>query len=629
MQYEYITTYGELDRLVSVLLQNPRDWLGCDTETTGLDCHTCKLSTVQLSSLKLKHTYVIDVVQIEGWTHLFQKLTAQRTYNWAFHNFKFDLKFFWKVGIDFHGCKVVDTMIVSGLLNAGLNLNNDLKSVAERYLGMEVDKTEQKSDWGRRPLTDEQVYYAAKDADTTRILGMKLTGLVKSENITEVFKLEMRALPSFASMEFYGTNLDLARLAELQPIYETKLNDSQTGFLDLVPGRFIRRDYAGKIVDHGLDLNSPSQVLEVLRKAGIPNPLYDVKGREPEQSDPLIMSTGGNTLKLLNVADYVLLENLLGYRKAAKLLYAYVYSLPGLVNTDTGRLHTHFRQSVSTGRASSSSPNLQNLSRPDGSELNLRSCFTPSEGYVLLDGDYSQIELRVVAEVIYNLSGDRKMLDEFIEGRDPYAATAALLSGMRYEDIVDEKHTILKQYKSLRQNAKAVRLGFNYSMGAPKFRTYAKITYGVSFTPEEALANRKLYFQAYPGLNVYHDTFKDKGIRTVHTLDPFKRPRHFDDYPGIPSLSNHPIQGSSADIQKLAMAMMYEKLYEKGYSPVHSNKMRQICTIHDEIVSEAIPDLAEECAAIQEYCMKGAAQLVLHHCPVEADVHAIANLAMK
>lgn len=769
MQYEYLTTYNELECLVSLLLHSPKDWLGCDTETTGLDCHTCVLSTVQISSEKLQHTYVIDVLNIQGWEEPFKKLIKERQFNWCFHNFKFDLKFFWKVGIDFQGCKVVDTMIVSGLLTAGLNLDNDLKSVTERYLGLEMDKEEQKSDWGRRPLSDSQLYYAAYDSYVTRLLGKKLTSHIKSEGITEVFKLEMRALPSFASMEYYGMNLDVDRLAQLRPVYEEKLKQSEQGFLELIHGRYSRYNCLGEIVNHGLDLKSPTQVLKVLRDAGIPNPLYDIKGKLSEQQDPLIMSTGSSTLKLLNVGDYVLLENLLAYRKAAKLLDAYVYSLPNLINPVTGRLHTHFRQSVSTGRASSSSPNLQNLSRPDGSELNLRSCFVPTEGYVLLDGDFSQIELRVIAGIIYNLSGDRKMLDEFIEGKDPYAATAALLSGMRYEDMVDDTHTILKQYKGLRQNAKAVRLGYNYCldgttlvpthrgticikdivpgdkvlthtgryrevtdvqevytqslidvrtstgkylrmtpdhkmltitsrannnveavhewleasrlkighylvaepgtyteeriisldllevynypvyditvqddhsfianglvshncMGAPKFKSYAKITYGVSMTAEEAVANRALYFSAYPGLSVYHDTFKDRSLRTVYTLPPFNRPRHFAEYPGIPSLSNFPVQGSSADIQKLSMATMYEELYSLGYSPTQSHDIRQICTIHDEIVAESIPELADQCAEIQERCMISSAKFVLNHCPIQADVHAIANLAMK
>jgi DNA polymerase-1 len=138
-----------------------------------------------------------------------------------------------------------------------------------------------------------------------------------------------------------------------------------------------------------------------------------------------------------------------------------------------------------------------------------------------------------------------------------------------------------------------------------------------------------MYFNSYPGLTVYHNSFKDKGIRVVYTLPPFKRPRYFDEYPGTSALSNHPIQGTSADIQKLAMAMMYEQLHSLGYSPTQSHDMRQICTIHDEIVSEALPHLAEECAAIQESCMVGAAKFILEHCPIDAAVHPIANLAMK
>jgi DNA polymerase-1 len=240
----------------------------------------------------------------------------------------------------------------------------------------------------------------------------------------------------------------------------------------------------------------------------------------------------------------------------------------------------------------------------------------------------SQIELRVVAEIIYNLSGDRKMLDEFLDGKDPYLATAALMAGLDYDSMI-ENGKPKPAYKSLRQNAKAVRLGYNYGMGWRKFRTYAKISYGVSMTLEEAQANRQLYFTSYPGLQVYHDTFASKDTNVAYSLPPFNRPRYFDRYPGIPALANHPVQSTSADIQKLAQAMMFEDLHSKGFSPVGSHKMRQLVTIHDEIVSEATDEYVEECKHIQQKAMEDAAKVVLSLCPVEAEADCIINLALK
>lgn len=627
---EYVTSYGRMEEIVNILLENPKQWLGCDTETTGLDRHSCKLSLVQIATVT--STYIFDTFRITNWEVLFKKLVDSKTFNWVFHNFKFDCQFFWKVGVDFFGNKVLDTFIVASLLTAGLGDDYDLNSVCQRYIGLAVDKTEQKSDWSLRPLSEEQLAYAAKDAESTLQLGKTLLPLITNQGILEVFKLEMRAVYSFAAMEYNGMTLDLDRLNKLRPIYEEQLEQAENNFLALVPGKFTRKNLLGDTVYKGLDMKSSSQILDVLRKAGIPNPIYDKKSDDPLLADELVTSTGSNVIKLLDIGDYPILENLVGYRKASKLLDAYIYSLPELVNSTTGKLHTNFRQMVSTGRASSSSPNLQNIQRPDGNELNLRSCFVPSEGYRLIDADYSQIELRVVAEIIYDISGDETMLEEFLQGKDPYAATAALLSGMRYLDIVEivnGEHKVLKQYKALRQNAKAVRLGYNYSMGWRKFKAYAKITYGVNFSLQEAKANRDLYFSSYPGLSVYHETFSSKDLRKVLTLAPFCRPRFFEDYPGIPSLSNHPVQGTSADIQKLAMAMMYETLHAKGYSPTQSDKIRQVCTIHDEIVAEAIPDMADETCDIQQRSMVEAANRVLKYCPVEAEAHVIANLAQK
>jgi DNA polymerase I-like protein with 3'-5' exonuclease and polymerase domains len=632
MTWTYITSREQLNIAITNVLQSPLQWVGCDTETTGLDCHTNKVRLVQFDVED--NSYILDTWLVPTWTESFQRLIDCKTLKWAFHNFKFDLKFFWANKLDFFGCKVFDTMIASALISAGLDLPNDLAHVAERYVGIEVDKTEQKSDWSVEKLTNSQLYYASKDARTTRLLGAKLVRIIYSDNLTEVFKLEMRALYSFAAMEWYGMQLDTDRLELLRPIYENNLLEAEKQFLELVPVRYERHNLLGELIDTGFKLSSSDQVLEVLRGYEIPNPLYNPDSNLEAESDPIINSTGANVVKLLDIVDYPILEALLAHRKAAKLLSAYVYSLPKLVNSVTGRVHTNYRQMVSTGRVSSSNPNLQNLSRPDGNELNLRSCFVPAPGFELVDADFSQIELRVIAEIIYSISGDDTMLQEFIAGKDPYAATAAMMASIDYSTMVyvdpDTGETkVKKEFKTLRQNAKAVRLGYNYAMGYKKFRNYAKTTYGVSMTIDEAQASRNLYFAAYPGLNVYHNQFKDKNLKTVHSLPPFSRPRHFDEYPGIPALANHPVQSTSADIQKLAQAILYESLYKLGYSPTQSSDMRMISTIHDELVSECLPHLSEQLKVLQQYSMESAAKTIIKGCPVIAEANVIANLAQK
>lgn len=384
--HTYITSREQLELAINDVLQSPLQWVGCDTETTGLDCHTNIIRLVQFDVENA--SYILDTWSVPDWTDLFQRLINCKTLKWSFHNFKFDLKFFWANKLDFFGCKVFDTMIASALITAGLDLPNDLAHVAERYVGIEVDKTEQKSDWSIETLTDSQLYYASKDARTTRLLGAKLVRIIYSDNLTEVFKLEMRALYSFAAMEWYGMQLDTDRLELLRPIYENNLLEAEKQFLELVPIRYERHNLLGELIDTGFKLSSSDQVLEVLRDYEIPNPLYNPSSSVEAESDPIINSTGANVIKLLDIVDYPILEALLAHRKAAKLLSAYVYSLPKLVNPITGRVHTNYRQMVSTGRVSSSNPNLQNLSRPDGNELNLRSCFVPAPGYNLVDADY-------------------------------------------------------------------------------------------------------------------------------------------------------------------------------------------------------------------------------------------------
>jgi DNA polymerase-1 len=358
--------------------------------------------------------------------------------------------------------------------------------------------------------------------------------------------------------------------------------------------------------------------------------MYGMKGED----DKLIGSTGSNVLKQLDLDNYPYIPPLLEHRKKRKLLTGYVYSLPGMINSVTGRIHTHYTQMVSTGRLSSSNPNLQNLARPEkGQDITIRHCFIPRDAtYTFVGNDYSQIELRVMAELLYVLFKDDTMLNEFLEGRDPYVSTAALLSGTPYidmVDIVDGEHIVKKAFKTIRQNSKAVRLGYNYGMGAPKFRLYARYQYGVIMTALEAATNRKNYYKGYPGLQKLHDSLRDKSLLKAETFAPFKRVRKWDIYPGPTKLSNHPVQGTAGDVLKLAIAWIYRELDKMGYGPCKSWDIMLLLNIHDELIMECKKELVGIVAELLEHYMVKAAKAVLKLVPVEAKPCIMPTLADK
>lgn len=239
-----------------------------------------------------------------------------------------------------------------------------------------------------------------------------------------------------------------------------------------------------------------------------------------------------------------------------------------------------------------------------------------------MGADYSQIELRVMAEV----ANEPTMLQEFLDGKDPYASTAALLSQMDYEDFCALEKP---DYKKRRQNAKAVRLGYQYGMGWRKFKTYAKQTYGVSMTDDDAYTNRVVFFEVYSKLVDYHNQFSSPYCLEVRTIAPFHRRRVWLEYPGIPQLCNHPIQGTSADITKLSLALLFERLYDDGYSPTQSQDVKMSLTIHDEDIIEATIEKGEYGKLLLEKCMKDAGETVLKVCPVDCEAKIMNNLSEK
>lgn len=629
-EIKYITEASQLENIITALLSTcfyGNRLIGLDTETSGLDCHIHEIRIVQLA-INTKLVYIFDRWKIgkeftdKQLKRLFSnvaKFPKKKKITFTGQNLKFDIKMLWSIGVDLSLINIFDTMIGAKILEAGLNVKFGLGDLTERYLNVYTDKSQQKSDWSIFELSQEQLKYAAIDVIRCIELVYKLVILIKEALLKEVFKLEMRTIFPTAAMEFFGGKLDVDKLEKLvRPEQEEILKKSQTEFLKYIPNHYNRYNLLGDLLDVGINIASSDQVLKILQQLKIP---------DPNGEFDLIQSTGKTVVGLLDLEKYPIIYALLDYKGANTVLTNYIYSLPAQVNPVTGRLHTEYDQCKSTGRFSSSQPNLQKLPRPKyGQKYTVRSCFVAEEGNVFALCDFSQIELRVIAEIIYQRTGDSSMLDEFLADKDPYASTAAALSNMTYEEFLKLSKD---EYKLRRQRAKPVRLGFNYGMFPTKFKNYALLQYGVKLTQAEAEAVRKLYFSLYPGLVEYHKSFQNKYILEARTLPPFNRRRLWEQYCGVPGLSNLAVQGASGDIQKLAMCLVYEELYSKGFSPTQSRCIMPVYTIHDELVLESRIDLAEEAKELVERNMINAAETVLTYCPVKADAVIVNNLAEK
>ncbi|MGL5923715.1 DNA polymerase [Chroococcidiopsis sp.] len=623
----YLVTLSNVRKAIEYLVHDRPEYIGTDTETTGLDPHTSKIRLIQFAYERGTHieVFVIDCFAVPEATQLIQNVllpqTVQSTY--VLHNAVFDIKMLWSHGVGLDRSRIFDTMLAYTVLEAGLDDLAGLEHIALVELGTVIDKSDQKSDWSAPVLSESQIAYSAKDAAILIELARRLNVRLNAEQLQSVFQLEMRTLFPTACMEWYGVRLDVEKLNSIRPIHEQKVKACEESFIESVPDRYERKNLFGEVLDSGFSMTSSDQVLKTLQSLEIPNPQYDPDSRDEKLRSQLIPSTGKDMITLLDWNDYPILETLSDHRKATKLLSSYFKTLPDKINAVTNRIHTHFRQCVSTGRFSSSGPNLQQMPRANSADdTSVRSCFIPEDGNVFVGADYSQIELRVIAEV----ANDPVMLEEFLSDQDPYANTAAYLSGMTYEEFCALDKL---EYKSRRQKSKAVRLGYNYAMQAASFRLYAKQQYKVSMTLAEAKQNRAKYFELYKELSNYHARFEPRSTRETRTLEPYRRRRRWHTYPGIPALANAPIQGTSGDITKSAMSVLYQRLYDDGFSPLQSHDVRLLLTIHDELICECTAELADYTAALLERSMIEAGQEVLKICPVTCEAKIMNHLGEK
>ncbi|HNH84830.1 MAG TPA: DNA polymerase, partial [Acidobacteriota bacterium] len=378
-------------------------------------------------------------------------------------------------------------------------------------------------------------------------------------------KIEFDCVRAVAEMELAGISLNLDRWEALRKQISTVRDTLAIRLREAFGGGFL-----GEI-----NLDSPTQVQRALAMRGI-------------------QVSGTSRWELARFSDHPEVRLFQEYRKASKLCSAFLDTLPKFIHPQTGRLHPVYEQClVVSGRFSCHSPNLQQL--PHDREF--RACFIPAEGHSFVIADYSQIELRVAAQ----LSQDERMMDAYRANQDLHLLTASLITGKPMGSVT----------KADRQAAKAVNFGLLYGQGAQGLKSYAKQSYGVDLTLADAERFRDRFFLAYQGIATWHrqTARNQKKIRETRTL--IGRRRLIEKPLELPTLLNLPVQGTAADITKLALAKILPQLAPFGAHIVGC--------IHDEILLETPTDCAQEVARLLSGAMEAAGNESLGEVPVIAE----------
>lgn len=549
--------------------------IGVDTETTSLSPFEGSVRLLQIATPE--QSFVIDLFELPALNHpgLRELLSAAHPIK-VFHNAKFDLKMLLRhFNLEVRG--VFDTLLASQLIGAGrLEGGHGLAAVSDRHLGELVDKSMQLSDWSGR-LTESQYEYAAKDAELMLPLYEKLSASISELSLEDVATLEFECILPMAAMELAGMALDAdcwrAVVVNLERAHDVLSDQLRRELAAGVPQLSLFGD------PPNINLDSPTQVTDALANMGI-----KVEGTRSWQLQPL-------------ATEHPAIEKLLEYRSVQKLLSSYGLALLDHINPETGRLHADFRQMGATGgRMSCSDPNLQQV--PNTPEY--RSCFRAPVGRKLVIADYSQIELRILAD----WSQDTALVKALLSGEDLHCVTASQMLGISLGEVS----------KDQRAAAKQLNYGIMYGLGAQGLASRI----GCSLDEAEGLLRK--YFEAYSGVAAFLRDAADRAVGDRESRTRSGRLIYFtfdaNDRSQVGAAQrlgkNAPIQGSSADIIKRALALLYDAL-----KPIDA---KIVNCVHDEIVVEAAEAQADEAATILDHQMVAAAREFISSVPVTVDI---------
>lgn len=583
--YQLIKTEEELRKAVESL--SAHQAIGLDTETTELDPYVGRLRLVQLASPSGVHIIDLDAFgersngnlrENQALAPLRDLLSAHRPVKIA-HNAKFDAKFIkHTLGVDLGG--IFDTLLASQLIGAGdIEERHGLEAVANRYLNESVDKTERLSNWNFE-LSEAQLQYAARDAAVLVPLREKLIERLRSDSLVQCAQLEFECVMTVADMELTGFYMHKDRWLDQLSIVEKRRIQLAGELQDVLAEESNQGTLFGGPQRDEINLDSHQQLTKALERLGITVP----------------DSTRNWKLQPL-AAEYPVIATLLEYRTVQKALTSYGQNMIDLVNPTTHRLHADFRQiGAPTGRFSCTNPNIQQV--PHAVEY--RRCFSGHpEGRKLIIADYSQIELRILAE----FSGDRGFINAFNSGADLHRVTAAEVFNVSADQVTREQ----------RDFAKRLNFGVVYGIGAQRFSIMTGST-----VPEAENILRK-YFATYRGLDTYLHEAANRAVRDRQARTGSGRLVRFryddQDRQQISMTKrngkNTPIQGTSADILKRALRLLKDELRDTNAQIVN--------IIHDEIVVEADADEAKEVAQQVERAMVAAGEEYVKTVPVKVE----------
>lgn len=584
LKYEVIENQNQLLKTVPELEE--AQTIGLDTEGNSLDPLTAKLLLLQLATKE--KAYVIDCQKVD-LTPLKLVLEGERPLK-IVQNGKYDYSLL-KAAAGITLGSLFDTMLAERIITCGISRDISLRSLADKYLGMKLDKTIRESFTDplspalRGKFNKEQLDYAARDAIILLDIFKKQFKILQDEDLVVTAKMEFAVVPVVAEMELKGSLIDQERwrahINELQEKRDAINKEIQDDLRHLT--EYNQVDLFGNVSDT-INLDSPLQILEAFKKLGVE-----------------LLNTSEATL---SKTDHPLAKKLLEYRGYEKMITAFGESILEKIHPADKRLHPDFLQlGTDTGRFACNNPNLQQIPAESG----FRSCFIASPGYKLITADYSQIELRIMAEV----SQDPAFLEAFNKDIDLHSLTASQMFRIPIEQVDKDK----------RFQAKSINFGLMYGRGA----TSLGAQIGLSVKESKKLLD--VYFSTYKKVKRWLDTLGRDALRQGYVRSLSGRKRSF----LIPDKSdpeyqrligsierqgkNMPIQGTSADITKYALVYIYDTI-KKEKLDAHL-----IHTVHDEIVTEARDNIAEETAKIVEEKMIEAGKKLLKSVPIKVDVH--------
>lgn len=574
-EYQLVQTDSEIKNLIALLEKT--EMISFDTETTGIDANQAELVGISFSIEPNKAYYIpIDEDQKKAQSQVdqFKSILENPTKKFIGQNIKYDMLMMSWYGVQMP-TPFFDTMIAHYLLEP--DQRHKLDYLSEAYLNYKMVPIEDLI--GKKGITqgsmrnvglEEIKEYAGEDADVTLQLYSILSKDIENENLKDLINnIELPLVKVLKDIEFEGVRIDPDFLRNYSKVLEDQIRKSEKAIYEKCGTRF--------------NIASPKQVGEVLfEKLKLP---YRWKKTGSNQ-----FSTDDEKLTEL-AKDFEVVNDIQEYRKLAKLKSTYVDSLPLMVNPKTGRVHSSFNQArAATGRLSSENPNLQNIPIKNEAGREIRKAFVPrNEDHIIVSADYSQIELRLIAEI----SNEEAMLDAFIKNQDIHRATAAKVYGVPYDDVNSDQ----------RRNAKTVNFSILYGAGA------TNISRQLGIKQSEAKELIENYFNQYKGLRKYMNETVESARNKGYVMTYMGRKRVLRDIDSKNSLIrsnaervaiNTPIQGTAADLIKMAMIKIHSRLFNEGL------QSKMILQVHDELVFDVLKSEKAKVEELVLYEMKHA-----------------------